>query len=228
MPSDNAVSESSNPGTGPVGDGDHEVLQGESVKSIAASSGLYWEKIWNHTANRKLREIRKDPNILLPEDRIAIPLPEIREVDCPTEKRHQFELKGVMTEVRIVIKDKDKPRRDESYTLTIDGGLQLTGKTDANGMLLEKVPVKARSGELIIGPLQDRFRLDFSYLDPISELSGIQERLNNLGFYCGPSDGIMSSKTAAAIQAFQNKYGLQVTGIADKSTLDKLKQEYGS
>jgi N-acetylmuramoyl-L-alanine amidase len=65
-------------------------------------------------------------------------------------------------------------------------------------------------------------------LDPLQELSGIQARLNNLGFNCGASDGLAGPATTRALRQFQQKHNLQVSGEPDEATRDKLKQEYGS
>lgn len=50
----------------------------------------------------------------------------------------------------------------------------------------------------------------------------VQLRLNQLGFNCGTVDGIFSSKTNAAVKAFQTKNGLVVDGIIGSKTIAKL------
>ena len=49
-----------------------------------------------------------------------------------------------------------------------------------------------------------------------------QKELNTSGFYDGPMDGIMGTKTRNAIKKYQESKGLPVTGEADKPTLDTL------
>ncbi len=58
--------------------------------------------------------------------------------------------------------------------------------------------------------------------------SGVQMRLNNLGFGCGPATGAPSAAYTAALQAFQKKNYLpgNVTGVADNATIDALRTEY--
>ena len=58
-------------------------------------------------------------------------------------------------------------------------------------------------------------------------VAGIQSRLNNLGLNVGPVDGIVGSKTKAAIRNFQNRYGLAVDGEAGNRTVEKLKSVHG-
>lgn len=54
-------------------------------------------------------------------------------------------------------------------------------------------------------------------------LRGIQEELNAKGFKAGTVDGVMGSRTRGAIQAYQRKAGLPVTGEPTKELLDHLK-----
>ena len=44
------------------------------------------------------------------------------------------------------------------------------------------------------------------------KIARIQRQLQSLGYSPGPADGIMGPKTRAAIKAFQEKQGLEVTG----------------
>src|SRR5438270_899157 len=80
--------------------------------------------------------------------------------------------------------DVEKPRANQKYRLSVDGKL-LNGTTDGDGVLDEYIATGSRAGKLIIGPDNFTLEIDFGFLDPISELSGVQKRLNNVGFDCG-------------------------------------------
>lgn len=58
------------------------------------------------------------------------------------------------------------------------------------------------------------------------DVKAMQEMLAAMGYDVGAkngkSDGIFGPKTETAVKAFQNRNGLPVTGIADKSTLDVI------
>lgn len=54
------------------------------------------------------------------------------------------------------------------------------------------------------------------------DVQAMQELLNNLGFDCGTADGVFGTKTQAAVERFQMKYGLTVDGVAGEKTLTQL------
>lgn len=51
----------------------------------------------------------------------------------------------------------------------------------------------------------------------------LQSRLTAHGFAVGPIDGVIGDKTIAAINAFQQSRGLNVSGSADAATVDALR-----
>jgi hypothetical protein len=53
-------------------------------------------------------------------------------------------------------------------------------------------------------------------------LARLQLRLRQEGLYEGPAEGDFDQATAAAVQAFQSREGLQATGFPDQLTLYKL------
>src|SRR6185503_16443662 len=93
-PEDNGGGGTGGPDCPPVGDGEYEVRQGECVESIAFANGLSWETVWNDPKNAKVKDARKDPNVLLPGDRLHVRDLEKKQVDGATEKRHKFKRKN--------------------------------------------------------------------------------------------------------------------------------------
>jgi hypothetical protein len=216
------------PAAGPVGTGDYEVQPGQSVDSIAYDHGLFWQTIWNDPNNQQLRQARKNPNILLPGDRVFIPQKREKQEPGATEKRHRFKRKGVPAGLNVVMKDSQgKPRAGLAYTLVIEG-VMTSGKTDAAGRIQCPIPPNATSGRLVLGDQgQETYTLKLGDIDPIEALSGVQQRLSNLGFYRGSADGRMTPATEQAVKDFQAKSGLPVTGSLDQATRDKLRTDYG-
>ena len=210
-------------GKGPVGQGDYVVKEGDSIESIAFEKGYFWETVWEHPDNAELKEVRKDPNVLLPGDRVTIPEKTPKQESGETEMRHRFLRKGIPATFALQVFDRDEPWANQPYTLTVDD-LVFTGVTDPDGLLRHPVPPNAKKGRLTIGPDEAVFDLDFGAVDPITEPKGIQQRLNNLGFHCGPPDGHIGEDTRAALRAFQERAGLPVTGERDEATVAKLEE----
>jgi len=205
---------------------DYNVKQGDCLSSIAARHGLFWEKVWNHPKNARLKEQRKDPNVLYPGDVVFVPDKEKKEESGATEQRHRFRKKATPAKLRLELKHGEKPRANEPYTFEIDGQL-FSGTTDDDGKLEHRIPPNAKRGKLLLGENKEEFQLDLGHLDPIEEVSGVQARLNNLGFDCGKVDEILGPKTETAINDFQKQNKLKITGKIDQQTRDKLKQVYG-
>jgi TPR repeat protein len=54
-------------------------------------------------------------------------------------------------------------------------------------------------------------------------IEAIQRELNRLGYRSGPADGIAGNRTMKAIEQFQRDTGLELTGTATASLLDRLR-----
>ncbi len=94
---------------------DHTIGQGECIDSIAMRHGFFPETLWNHGANAKLKELRKDPNVLYPGDKLFIPDLRIREVEKATEQRHRFRRKGVPAKLHLrFLKPKEPPPPEDA------------------------------------------------------------------------------------------------------------------
>jgi hypothetical protein len=209
-----------------VGQGNYVVRQGDCMASIAFRFGFFWESLWNLPENAELKRTRKDPNVLLPGDRVTVPELRSKALDAATGVRHQFVKKGSPAKFVMYLYEDGEPRADEPYSLTIDGVLR-TGKLDAHGRLEEPIFPGARSGELIVGD-DDSIPIQFGSLDPVSAVSGAQGRLRNLGFNPGRVDGILGPNTKSALRAFQKARGVQITGELDAATRAELLQAHGS
>lgn len=61
-----------------------------------------------------------------------------------------------------------------------------------------------------------------------SEVTNIQTRLKNWGYYSGSVDGVYGWRTANAVKDFQRKHGLTADGIAGPATLSKIGLPTGS
>jgi hypothetical protein len=200
----------------------HTVQQGDSVISLSEQHGLFAMTIWDDGANAALREKRQDMNVLLPGDVVVIPDKRPRSEKRAAGASYSFRRKGVPALFRLQLYDMHLPRANQAYELKVDGK-PYSGTTDGNGVLQQYLPTGSRSGELLLVEADIRIALQFGHLDPADELSGVQNRLRNLGHECGSADGVMNDATRAALLRFQYEQGLEESGEADAATRERLR-----
>lgn len=202
---------------------------GDCILSIAVAHGLFHDSVWSHADNSALRELRKDPNVLLPGDEVFVPDLVEKDESCPTEARHRFRRKGVPAKLRLRLLIDNQPQANASYTFIVDG-LSRTGSTNGDGKLEETVPVGAQQGELRVTKdgHERRYYLALGSLNPHADDSGVSQRLRQLGYNVGDADGDAPAPgLEAAIRGFQHKQGLTVNGTIDDALRNKLKEVYG-
>jgi hypothetical protein len=206
----------------------HVVIQGDCMNSIAADHGFFWRTLWDHPANAAIVGKRKDPNILLRGDRVHIPEKRRRMEECPTTRVHRFRVRNVPAKLnlRLLTEDGD-PRSGLEYVVTIDGHTR-KGTTDAEGYMRLSIPPNAREGTLLLPESEEEYELSLGHIDPITEVSGVQARLSNLGYYFGEVSGAMDPKTRGALWRFQSNAGMNPTGELDDETRAALQQAYGA
>lgn len=215
-------------GSGPIGQGNHVVREGECMSSLAAQKGLFVAQIFEHPANAQLSTVRGDPNILLPGDRVTIPQFGLKDVDRSTEQRNRFVLLGEPVFLRIQVMDRDKPLGGKPFTLVV-GGVTIQDTTQPDGTIETRIPPDATTGFLRVGTGDDliQMTLKLGALSPVASAKGVQQRLQNLGFDCGPIDGIVGPRTRGAVRNFQAKFGLVPDGIIGPQTRALLKEKHG-
>lgn len=214
--------------TNPVGEGDYVVKQGDCISSIAREAGHFWQTIWNDPANAQLKQVRKNPNILLPGDRVMVPPLRLREESGQTEQRHKFRRKGIPEFLRLrLLTENDEPVASQPYCLEIDGQL-IDGRTGDDGEIEIPIQPNAKRGKLILTQMGEEYDLMLGEMDPIDSLGGVQARLENLGFDTGGEEACAEETTRQALRNFQERYGLPVTGEPDPSTRNKLNELHGS
>lgn len=200
----------------------HTVGPGESLYYIAERFRVDSKTIWDAPENKKLREVRKSPDLLALGDVLQIPLGADDGEECATEEHHVFEMEIPKVYLRLQIMDPDleNPIADADYALVISGeGKPRKGKTGSKGEIEEEIPPSAREASLtVLSTIPLHWDLSIGDLDPLLEetpddpdkscVRGIQQRLSNLGFGGGEVTGKMNDATRAAIRGFRKKYGL--------------------
>lgn len=198
----------------------YTMTPGDALAPVAAKHGHLWQTIWNRAENAELKELRKDPNILFEGDKIFIPDVNQKQVTVSTGARHCFRVKQRYVDLRVRLIGFEGARKHEAYRLEA-GGVTREGKTDGDGMMVEQIPVSARSAQLFIGEDAAPYHIELGALDPLSEVRGRQQQLSNLGYRC-PESGKLDEPTRRAIEDFQADSGLEETGEFDEPTLSAL------
>jgi N-acetylmuramoyl-L-alanine amidase len=191
--------------------------QGDCVSSIAHEQGFFWKTIWD--SNPELRHKREDPNLIFPGDEVLIPEKAQRSESGETEQRHRYRLKGVPAKFRLIVELDRYPIANKSYVLKVDGQL-MEGSTDDKGLIEVPISPSAKEADLEIEGIAYKFA--FGALDPLNQNLGIQERLQNLGFYHGELNGELNQETRDALWEFQDYMGIDPTGELDDETRDEL------
>jgi Putative peptidoglycan binding domain len=201
----------------------HVVRQGECLSSIASENGFSdYRTIYDHPDNADFKQKRPNPDLIYPGDEIAIPDKTPSAHECQTGADHRFTIPRVRALVRVaVLETDDQPLADTPYALRF-GDQVLEGRTDDDGVLEQPVPATIEKATLALTDLDVEVELQFGELDPIDEATGVQARLNNLGFWCGEVDGKVGPKTKAALSAFQASRALEPSGELDDTTRERL------
>jgi N-acetylmuramoyl-L-alanine amidase len=202
------------------------IKQGECISSLAFEHGFFPGTLWSAPENRELRELRGDPNVLRPGDVVIVPEKRAKEVALPTGKRHRFRRRGVPEKLKVRLLIDGEPVANEKYELTVDGEPR-DGRTDGEGRVDEFISPLARRATLRLDRSRDEIELLLAHLDPIGEITGVQARLANLGFYHGAIDGQLGVLTEEAIQRFQASRALEPYGELDDVTRAALVEAYG-
>jgi hypothetical protein len=213
----------------PVGEGEYVVKKGDCISSIALATGHFWETIWNDPANTELRETRKNPNVLLPGDRITIPEMQPKTESGVTEARHRFVRLGSPEILQIRFEHaKDEPYTDEPYTIAIDDESR-DGCTDADGFLREIIPPDAQVAIVRFDQFDEEYNFGLGHLEPIDTIKGVQERLANLGFLRGGCHGKLDLRTTTAIRRYQEAHAMETrTGELDDATRQHILETHKS
>lgn len=209
----------------------HTVKPGECLSTIAARYGFArWQDVYEHGANADLRQRRPDPNVLHPGDVVAIPPLRERKEVATTGRRHHFVHRPPRRRLRIRLFDGDGVPLTNLPFAADDGTRLHSGTTDGDGFVEVHLLPDAR--DLVVNVLGWERRFAVGQLNPEttatddSGVSGIQARLKGLGHDPGAIDGVIGSRTRAALVAFQREHELALTGEPDEATRAKLRETF--
>lgn len=215
----------------------HKVVQGDSLSSIAKGYGFSSiDEIYNHSSNSDFKALRPNPDVIHVGDEIFIPEVNPAKYQVELNKKTTFVRKHPKETLSLLLnfeEDEDAQGAGIDAILIVDE-IEYSSKSDADGLVewkLPKTPTRTGIVKLFLEAEQSEathaFEVKLGDLNPVSENTGIQARLNGLGFHCGRIDNKLKDKSEAAIRAFQEVNGLSVDGIAGVNTQQALENKYG-
>ena len=215
----------------------HIVEQGDCISKIAFEMGYTWKQIWNHSENRQLKRLRKDPNVLMPGDVVVLPDKKKKDKKKATGSKHGFQRNKDQSKLKIRLLVDGEPIKNKTCSFFESGTERLRmGRTNADGVVEiegeSEFPVlsKATYAALRVGeePNSTLYEFNIGYLNPHDDTTGVQQRLNNLGYNCGAVDGNVGERLESAIRWFQRSNEMEDNGEIDKKFQKKLKDIHGS
>ena len=203
------------------------VDEGDCFANIALEAGFVVDTLWLHDVNRKLREERENPHLLVPGDKVNIPDIEKKHCEGASEQKHRFVRKGVPEKLRLQLLFFNEPRSNLEYRLDV-GTEIIEGVTDSDGFLQAAVSPALESAMLHIGE-HEQYEIMLRNLRPSDSEKdeGARQRLFNLGFIedLEPDEDALRS----GVILFQGtREELDPTGELDQDTLDSLVEAHGS
>lgn len=159
------------------------VRQGDYLARLAYRLAFDANTVWADGKNASLRGYRDDPNILAPGDVLYVPddglagKPAATPVTTGTTNDFVASPPSITVKVRFL----DEELRSQPCTVAeLPGRVDL--QTDGDGILSLALPVDLDAATITFpGPGIDCVLL-VGYLDPIATITGVQHRLQNLGY----------------------------------------------
>ena len=112
------------------------------------------------------------------------------------------------------------------YSLRV-AAMGYDGSGEEDDIIDHQVPAQAGTGTLVIhlpatGETYE-WTLNIGTIDAPEDVTGMQQRLANLGYYSGAVSGTIDEDTEGALRLFQEDFDLRVTGQYDAPTRNKLR-----
>jgi Putative peptidoglycan binding domain/LysM domain len=210
------------------------VRSGDYLSKIAADHGIAnWRTIYDHPNNADFRRRRPNPNLIYPGDQLFIPdrPGTAKTIPAPAGGTASFRAHRELGSLELTLIDfEGAPLANKRGTLEIEG-VPRPITTNGSGHFRVDIPPGLTHAVLTIEGAE--LLLKIGQLNPMTDVdtgdvSGVQGRLANLGYYGGRIDGVLGDETRDAIRAFQRNHDLPETGEVSPPLASKLREKYGS
>lgn len=207
------------------------VRRGDYLLKIAQQMGFDAATVWQDPKNAALRKSRPSMNVLCVGDVLYVPQTPQREwMPVKVGSANPYVAKVPTVQVAVKFAYEGKPLASEKCTIRELPELG-TLTTTSDGTLRFAAPVNLQlatvrfMGPGIVQPLS------IGHLDPVSELTGVYQRLSNLAFVLddpGDAGTVDEQSIREPLSAFESAEGLaDATGNLNDDVRAKLKTAYG-
>jgi hypothetical protein len=173
------------------------IRQGDYLLQLANALGFDQTSIWQDDKNSDLSQSRRPGgNILCPGDVLYVPDPPLAPPDGASLNvgtTNSFVSNAPLTTINIKFTDDDLA----SQPCTIAELDQLTNlATDGSGLLTFQAPVTLTTATITFTAVNQTCSCLIGHLDPVDTLTGVYQRLQNLGYI---DDGLEINSTAKGL-----------------------------
>jgi hypothetical protein len=210
------------------------IKQGDYLTRVAHRLGFVADEVWNHAKNAELKRTRRDPNTLKAGDILFVPDEPKKRNPYTKETTNAYVASVPRLPVTLALTFNGEPVANESYVVKGLGKDDEELTTGPDGVAKFEVDVHVREVVVELVKKKKRYRMLLGDLDPIDEASGQRMRLTNLGYYGASLVGAdryvahNEQQLRAALRAFQQAEGLEVSGLFDTLTREALLRAHKS
>jgi len=219
------------------------IRKGDYLTKLAHEMGFDPSFVWAHAKNKELVAKRKNQEVLKAGDILWIPDEARRKMPVESETQNSYVARVPKMPLVLTLKLGGKILKKEPFIVrglgrapdgTGSNKQEISGETDENGVLKLAPSVHVREIEIVLPKRKKELRLFVAGMAPDNELSGVRMRLKNLGYLGAKHQGaeryeaLDPAQLEAAVRAFQQDAGLEVTGVVDDTLTAKLAQVHGS
>jgi hypothetical protein len=219
------------------------IRKGDYLTKLAHEMGFDPKFVWGHAKNKELVQKRKNQEVLKAGDILWIPDEARRKMPVESETDNSYVARVPKMPLVMTLKLGGKILKKEPFIVRGLGRLpdgtgakkeELTGETDDKGVLRLAPAVHVREIEIVLPKRKKELRVFVAGLAPDNELSGVRMRLKNLGYLGAKHQGaeryeaLDPVQLEAAVRAFQQDAGIEVTGVVDEKLTQKLVEVHGS
>jgi hypothetical protein len=200
----------------------YTVAQGDTLTSIAYTSGVDRDVIWGHEKNKDIASQRKNADILLPTDVVYLPpRPDPQFTTVPAGSTNNFVSPVPNMPIQVQMPDFG----GATCTAVADGQTLEPSNVDGEGKLTLSVPVTTQIVEVTFASPDGTVQFLVGHLDPHDTRSGTKQRLTLLGLPVSADAEEHDLRCALAL--FQILRKLDPTGELDDATASSLQDEHG-